>query len=402
MNMITVNEASKAIMNHEHPLGIVEMPFESSLGFILAEAIYADRDFPPFNRVSMDGIAIHYDSWALTKSPQKIEGVAPAGQAQVVLKNTHNCIEVMTGSILPKNCDTVVRYEDVAIENGHARITIEEVTKGKNVHIQGIDGQKGDLLIGKGTLISPAEIGILATTGKSTVQVYQNHRIVLISTGDELVPVDQIPLAHQIRMSNSFQISTFLRSKGYEVSIRHLNDEAELMKKSIEGLMDDYDVIILSGGVSKGKFDYVPQVLQDLGVEKKFHKVKQRPGKPFWFGTAPNCTVFALPGNPISSFVCSVRYVLPWLEKNRFRSKPKPLYARLGDDVAFKPDLSFFLEVSLKFNEEGQIIAHPQRGNGSGDLANAPKVDAYLELPQGKDLYEKGEVHRLYPFRNFY
>jgi molybdopterin molybdotransferase len=402
MEMITVKEATSVIMSHQQELGVISIPFESAMGHILAEAIYADRDFPPFNRVSMDGIAIHYDTWSLTKNKQAIESVAPAGQPQVVLKDLNNCVEVMTGAILPENCDTVVRYEDLLIEEGNAKIAISEVLKGKNVHTQGIDGKKGDLLIEKGTIISPAEIGILATTGKSSVEVYKNHRIAVISTGDELVSVDQHPLPHQIRMSNSFQIASLLKSKGFDVYVQHLNDEPSQMKESIQKLMKTYDVLILSGGVSKGKFDYVPEVLQELGVQKHFHKVKQRPGKPFWFGTAPNCTVFALPGNPISSFVCTIRYVLPWLNKNRKSSQSPLLYARLADDVDFKPDLTFFLEVSLEFSPEGLILAHPQRGNGSGDLANAPKVDAYLELPQGKNLYKKGEVYRLYPFRSFY
>jgi len=222
----------------------------------------------------------------------------------------------------------------------------------------------------------------------------------VISTGDELVNITEQPAAHQIRRSNVYRLLTSLSAYNIQADSDHINDEPDEIRSKIAKYLETYDVIILSGGVSKGKFDYLPQILEELNVQKLFHKIKQRPGKPFWFGQfKKQCTIFALPGNPVSSFLCMQRYFSHWLEISQTGRPAAPAYALLDAAVHFKPDLTYFLEVKLSYNNQGQLLATPQKGNGSGDLANLADADGFIELPRGKNDFDKGEVHPVYFYR---
>ena len=208
--MISAQEALKTVLNSAQDFGVEEIPFLNSVGSILKEEIFADRDFPPFNRVSMDGIVIDYTSFKNGQRAFKIEGIQAAGSEQITLLNTKNCIEVMTGAVLPNNANTVIRYEDIRIDNGFATITIDTINKGQNIHTKGKDGKAGALLIQINTIISAAEIGVLASVGKSVVKVAKQPKVMIVSTGDELVGVAETPLAHQIRRSNVFTLVSLL------------------------------------------------------------------------------------------------------------------------------------------------------------------------------------------------
>ncbi|MEL7003883.1 MAG: molybdenum cofactor synthesis domain-containing protein, partial [Bacteroidota bacterium] len=214
------------------------------------------------------------------------------------------------------------------------------------------------------------------------------------------VDIDQTPLEHQIRRSNVYRLKTTLSHYGIEVETAHLDDDYKVIVNDLRDYLDRFDLILLSGGVSKGKFDFLPQALEELGVQKLFHKIKQRPGKPFWFGNHQNgCTVFALPGNPVSSFLCTHRYFKPWLDQSLGIKNTGIPFAKLADDVNFKPDLTYFLEVKLVFKEDATIEALPVKGNGSGDLANLVDADAFIQLPQGKETFNKGETYPLFLYR---
>ncbi len=410
--MITSQKALEIILDNTQDFGIEEIPFLESLGRVLKEDIKADRDFPPFNRVSMDGIAISYDAFAKGQIDFHIENIQAAGSEQVTLKEDTNCIEVMTGAVLPQHTDTVIPYELVTLENGVAIIDIKSVTNGQNIHKQGKDRKTNDVLIRKNGVISPAEIGVLATVGKSTVKVAKQPSVLIISTGDELVEVAEQPKPYQIRKSNVYTLVSLLEDLNITAETKHITDDKEILKKKIEQFLIDYDVLLFSGAVSKGKFDYLPEVLGELGVEKKFHKVKQRPGKPFWFGhTVPlgmseqsedkskKTIVFAFPGNPVSTFVGCVKYFYPWYKKSVdvvFENHQKAI---LAEDFTFKPDLTYFLQVRLE-NKKGLLVAIPVMGNGSGDLANLANADAFLELPDDKDEFKTGEAFPLIAYRN--
>ena len=395
--MISVKEALDTVLNSTQNFGIEEIPFIKSVGRVLKEVIVADRDFPPFNRVSMDGIAIDYAFFKNGQRSFKVEGIQAAGSKQISLNNPENCIEVMTGAVLPNKANTVIRYEDVTIENGIATINIDTINDAQNVHPRGKDGQKGDVLIEENKIISAAEIGVLATVGKSTVKVAKQPKVMIVSTGDELVGVAETPLEHQIRRSNVFTLVSLLELLNIPSETAHITDDKPILKSKIANYLEEYDVLLFSGAVSKGKYDFLPEVFDELGVAKRFHKVAQRPGKPFWFGENENCKVFAFPGNPISTFVNCLAYFYPWYYKS-VGVKANEETAILGEDVSFKPSLDYFLQVSLE-NNNGEIIAFPIKGNGSGDLASLVKTDAFIQLPNDKSEFKKGAVFKIIRYR---
>lgn len=398
--MITVAEAITIIDGTTKDFGEETIPLSQGIGRVLKEDWYTDRDLPPYDRVTMDGIAIQFKSYEQGRRDFKIEGVAAAGMELMTMKENESCLEVMTGSILPANVDTVIRYEDLEIIDGVARITIETVFYQQNVHFKGEDRKQGELIVKRNTVLSSSEIGVGASIGKHEIVVAKNPKVMVISTGDELVDIKLTPLPHQIRRSNVYRLVTKLQDFNIEAKSDHLDDEINQIKKVMSVYLEEYDAIILSGGVSKGKFDFLPQVLSELGVEKLFHKIKQKPGKPFWFGQyKEKCTVFALPGNPVSSFVCMQRYFNHWLQICLTGTSPVYPKAMLAEQVHFKSDLNYFLEVELNYDDQARLIATPKKGNGSGDLANLVEADAFIELPRGKDVFEKGAVYSVIKYR---
>lgn len=396
---IPYEQALSILTEHKSDFPIVSKPLEECVGAYLAEDLLSDRDFPPFDRVTMDGIAIPYTAFEKGQRKFKIEAVAPAGTPQKKLKDTSNCIEVMTGAIMPKGVDTVIRYEDLLIENGIAMINLDDLNRKQNIHFKGIDIAKNTRIVEKGKQLSSAEINIAAAVGKAELKVVQLPKAIIISTGDELVPVSETPELHQIRRSNIYGIKNTLTEWGLEADLEHLPDDKEKMLSIISQLLKEYELLIFTGGVSKGKFDYLPEVLEKLNVKKHFHKIQQRPGKPFWFGTnSTGRKIFALPGNPVSAFVCVYMYLQYWL-KESLGLESETLYTELKKDVEFNPDLVYFLEAKLESRADGTLIADPIKGNGSGDFANLVKTDGFLILPQNKSQFFANEVYPFVPYR---
>lgn len=398
MDLIKVKEALEIVVNNAQNFGIEKVDFLNSCGRILKENIFADRDFPPFDRVSMDGIAISSEAFSNGQRTFKIEGIQAAGSAQLTLQNTSNCMEAMTGAVLPKNTDAVIQYELLTIENGTATINLDALKSFQNIHLKGTDKKQGDLLINENTLISPAEIGIFATVGNTIVKVAKQPKVMVVSTGNELVEVGEIPADHQIRRSNVFTLVSLLEKLQIKAKTLHILDDKEVLLTKIESLLTNYDVLIFSGAVSKGKFDFIPEVLDQLGVKKLFHEVKQRPGKPFWFGKKGEKTIFAFPGNPVSTFVNCVKYFYPWHYKSVGLNFENKHQAILSEDFYFKPELTYFLQVKLN-QVEGKLMATPISGKGSGDLANLADADAFLELPDNRSNFTKGEVFPVIIYR---
>lgn len=400
--MIEVSEAVKIINEAQLSLPHTAIPLEKAVGRVLQQDIYADMDFPPFDRVMMDGIAIRWRDFEQGKRTYHIEGTQAAGHPQMKLKNSGSCLEVMTGAMVPEGVDIVIPYEDLEIDKSknEATVLIDQTTPGKNIHKKGSDKKQGDLLVSSGTIVGTPEIAIAAAVGQTELVVTKNPSIAILATGNELVAIDQKPQPHQIRRSNVYALAAELRRIGLKSELFHVVDDRESLAQTLKEMLDRHDVILLSGGVSMGKFDFVPDVLESLGVEKKFHRIRQKPGKPFFFGVVDQKNVvFAFPGNPVSTFLCFHRYFLPWLRKCLGVKDIIERKAVLSMDFSIKTNLTYFLQVKTYIDHEGRLIATPVIGRGSGDHANLLVCNSFLELPGGINIFKKGEVFNLIPFR---
>lgn len=397
--MITVQQAERIILENAADYGAEIVLFDKALGRVLAENIKTDRDLPAFNRVTMDGIAINFKAVEQGIKTFTIKATQAAGDTPTDIEGIDECIEIMTGAALPGTVDTVIRYEDVEIKDGKTTLLTGEIKKGQNLHLKGADKKQGEVILTPGQLITPAVISLVASVGETELRVKRIPRVAIISSGDELVEVGAIPSAYQIRRSNSYMLQAILAQQGLKATVKHIPDDPEIIKQQLGLCLQNFDVMLLSGGISMGKFDYIPQALKELQVTQLFHKVQQRPGKPFWFGRHDNgVVVFAFPGNPVASFMCTQRYFIPWLNASLGLSPKKDVYAILADDFSFQPQLEYYLQVKLHFNEQGQLLARPVKGNGSGDFANLADTDAFMELPLAKNEFKKGEVYRIWLF----
>jgi len=397
--MTTVEQAEKLIQAETKDFGNETIPFEEALGRSLAEDIKADRDLPPFNRVTMDGIAISYNAIEKGTKSFKIKATQAAGDQPVDIENLDECIEIMTGASLPGSVDTVIPYEHIDIKDGVAGVLNPSLKRGQNLHLKGADKKHGDLVAPAGQIITPSIISIAASVGKPELMVKKLPRVVVVSSGDELVDVGIQPSPIQIRKSNSYTIRAVLSQHNLKADLLHIPDDPEITREKIGYCLENYDVILMTGGISMGKFDYIPKALVEMQVKTIFHKVSQRPGKPFWFGKhEKGVLVFAFPGNPVATFMCLHRYFLPWLQSSQGLAAKRPVYAALNCDFAFKPELQYFLQVTLQFSEEGKLFASPVEGNGSGDFANLADTDAFIELPMARSEFKQGEAFRIWPF----
>lgn len=398
--MITVRDAERTVLSASKNYGTEQLPFMQSAGRILAEDVLADRDLPPYNRVTMDGIAIRFADYEAGVRVFNIAGVQAAGDMPDTPLACGACIEIMTGAALAAPADTVIPYEHLQLADGVARLGNEPVRAGQNIHVRGADRRRGELVLRAGRIMGPAEINMAASVGMSVLPVKKLPRTVFLSSGDELVEVTDTPLPHQIRRSNNYAAAAVLHRYGIEATLLHLPDDPLVIQKEIERCREQFDLIILSGGVSMGKFDYIPAAMEASGVRRHFHKVQQRPGKPFWFGTfGERGVVFALPGNPVSTFMCLHRYVLPWIEASLGFPETAPCMAALEKPIRFEPNLTYFLQVKLRNGADARLWAMPIEGHGSGDFSGLADADAFLELPMERTAFSEGEVFPVWKFR---
>jgi len=391
--MISYQEALATISKYPFEPKSGHLKLGEINGHILNEDLYADRDFPPYDRVTMDGISINYEAFDKGQRSFEIEKTIGAGMPQSSLEDTAKCVQIMTGAMLPLNADTIIRYEDITIEDDIATINVDTVKPRQNVHFKGEDKKQGDVVLPKGTVLGAPEMIIAASIGKPTLEVLLPPKAAIITTGDELVSIDETPLDHQIRRSSNYGVQDLLKQWNVGAKQYHINDDKQLIMNKLSSIISTVDLLVLTGGVSRGKFDFLPEVLEELGVVKHFHKVKQRPGKPFWFGTAPNgSTVFALPGNPVSTFACANVYIKQWLTKS-LGINDQTIYVKLNQDIDFAPPLTYFLECRAEFSSSGELEATPFRGHGSGDFANMSQANGFVILPSDKLEFKKGEVY---------
>jgi molybdopterin molybdotransferase len=312
------------------------------------------------------------------------------------------CIEIMTGSVLPEGADCVIPYEETSREGEWmvADPPADAAVAGRHIHRRGSDHRSGEVIVRSGVRLTGREIAVAASCGHPAVTVTHSPKIAVISTGDELVEVDALVAAHQIRRSNDHAIRAALINAGYPRADRfHMRDVRHEIEHMLWHILAEYDIVLITGGVSKGKFDFLPSELGRQGVKKIFHGVAQRPGKPFWFGLSGRLTpVFALPGNPVSAYTCLHRYVLPALDHASGLTPRPQLMAALAAPVEFKPKLACLLPVRLSSGPRAELLATPGPVNSSGDFAGLLETDGFVELPAGQDEFPAGYVA---PFRSW-
>ncbi len=397
--LITPRLAEEAIYSRLTCLPIESLPLTQCVGATLRENIYAERDQPPFDRVAMDGMAV--DSEALRRGLKRfrVQGVQAAGAPPVRLGDGDVAIEVMTGAILPPGSDCVIPVEQLEVAEGYASLSAAVVNSPyQNVHRRGSDSRQGALLLEAGTLLRAPEIAVAASAGMARVRVSSQPAVMIISTGDELIEPGDPIADYQVRRSNAYAVAATLRTRGFgRVGDDHVPDDEALMRERLALHLTTHEVVILSGGVSMGKFDLVPKVLQQLGVQEVFHRIAQRPGKPMWFGIGPHGqAVFGLPGNPVSTLVCLIRYVIPAIAEAMGTKRALPERLALAAPVTFQQALTYFLPVAIDHDDWGRPWANPRRPNGSGDFLSLTGTDGFVELPPGPNTYPKGFVTTVY------
>ncbi|HEY6644217.1 molybdopterin molybdotransferase MoeA [Povalibacter sp.] len=398
--MLSPAQAAAAIAEHATPLAADSLPLTHLVGTVLREAIVASRDQPPFDRVTMDGIAFASSAGQRTF---RIAGTQAAGAPRMVLASTDACFEVMTGAAVPTGCDCVVPVERISIADGAATVHDDvPLAAGMNIHPRGFDCRAGEPLLEPGTRLGPPEVAVIAASGLSHAQASRSPRIAVISTGDELVEPGEPVREWQIYRSNAYGVLASLQRRGYtHVALDHLPDDLDILRERLARHLETHDVLILSGGVSMGKFDFIPQVLTELGIAAVFHKIAQRPGKPMWFGVGrtpatEGRTIYALPGNPVSTLVCLGRYVLPGLAAAMGASQNAPEHIALAEPVDVKVALTLFMPVQCLSAAAGQVLARPRPTKGSGDFTSLIGTDGFVELPPGPTVVPAGMIVPFY------
>jgi molybdopterin molybdotransferase len=347
----------------------------------------------------MDGIAVDSESLRRGVREFRIQATQPAGAPPLKLKDAANAIEVMTGAILPIGCDNVIPVEQISMNGASAGLRAPVVTTPfHNVHRRGSDGRQGTLLLAAGTLLRAPEIAVAASAGMARIRVSSQPAIMVVSTGDELVEPGDPIADYQVRRSNAYAVAATLRQRGFgRIGDDHVRDDENALHQRLRLHLTTHEVLILSGGVSMGRFDLVPKVLMGLGVQEVFHKIAQRPGKPMWFGIGPQGqAVFGLPGNPVSTLMCLIRYVIPAIAAAMATKRDDRDRLALAAPVTVQAALAHFLPVALEHDDWGRAWAAPRPTNGSGDFLSLAGTDGFVELPPGPNTYPKGFVTSLY------
>ncbi len=380
--LLTVEEAWDAIAA-ALPAAKEEMcALDEAQGRTLARAVHAERDYPPFDRVTHDGIAIAYAALKMGQNSFSIESYAAAGNPVALLSNTHHAIEVGTGAPLPDGCDTVIPYELFSTSGPVASLhTGAVVARGDCLHLRGSDAVQGQLLLAEGQRIGVPEMAVLAGNGVAQVPVFTQPSIGILATGNELVAVDAPIAPYQIRRSNDATLKAALKAQGFgNVFCSWAEDDKDALTHVLKQMIETHDVLLVTGGVSRGAFDFVPGVMEALGVQSIFHGVAQRPGKPLWLGYRDNTVVFGLPGNPNSALTCLVRYALPLLKAMRGEGFTLAPAMPLAAGVKGLERLTLFMPVRV---EKGMAV--PLMSRSSGDFTGLLGTDGFVALPAGRN-----------------
>ena len=389
--LISPEEAFRIIKNQFPILQQESVSLASSSGRELGENIYSDRDQPPFHRVMMDGYAFQIAAWEKGIREFYVEGIQAAGEAPLTLKDENGCIEIMTGAVLPNDCSVVIQYEKLIRKENVVHFQVEDLKHFQNVHAKGFDKKFGEIINKEGTVIGPLEMACLASVGKTKVKVKKRLNVAVVSTGNELVEGHETPSDFDIRSSNLEMLQTLLKPHCEHVSVFRLSDDEQETAHFIQHELENFDLVCFSGGVSKGKYDYVAKALEESGIQKHFHGVKQKPGKPFFFGSKNETVVFAFPGNPISVLHCATRFLLPQVNSNSIED------AQLKSNYTNRSALTVYLPAFISTYKNGIRMAELILQNGSGDFMGAIGANGFIEILPNTEVKEN-DVLSFYKF----
>jgi len=393
--MITVDEALDKILSHIHPLGLEKVSILDSLGRVIGEDVHARRDIPPFDNSAMDGYALRSVDVreASQDRPVRLEVIEdlPAGYLSAKKVEKGKAIRIMTGAPVPKGADAVIPVEETEKENGSVSI-FRAATSSENIRKSGEDVKKGDRVISQGDIIRPAEVGMLASVGRSFVSVYQRPLVAILCTGDELVDVDGDLDEVKIISSNSYTLGAQVKDCGaIPLQLGIAKDRKEDIEEKLrQGIRAD--VIISSAGVSVGDYDFVKDVMKRLGMEMIFWRVAMRPGAPLAFGMIGEKPIFGLPGNPVSSMISFEQFVRPSLLKMIGYSKLfRPVVeAVLKEDIKKMVGKRYFIRGSLSF-EKNQYFVTTTGEQGSGILRSMVRANGLIIIPEKQEVVRAGE-----------
>lgn len=390
--MINIAEALELVRKNALKLETEIVPLEDCSGRVLAEEIRADRDYPPFNRSAMDGFAVRSGEYQEGMF-YAIADTLLAGDYREREYRSGEVIKIMTGAPVPDSFDAVVKAEDAETENDKVRFKLPAVGVFEHIARRGEDLKKNETAFNPGQRISPPEIALLASLGCSVVKVFKSPAVSVISTGDEVKSVGEPVLPHQIRNSNGPVLTAFFKKFGVDDVVGSLvGDNPEVLRIALEKAISSSDVVVLSGGVSMGEADFVPEVLRNLGVEKIFHKVKLKPGKPVWFGKKPGGpVVFGLPGNPFSSQVTFKLFIEPFLRESYQLAPQKLLYLPAAFERTKFGELEELIPAIL--TEEGGVSKIKACAfNGSGDVTATALSEGLVVHPAGLSAIKRGDI----------
>ena len=392
--MIAVGEALRIVLAHATPLGAERVGLSDAAGRVAAATIRSSRTVPAGDNSAMDGFAVRADDVAAAGARLRLIGTAPAGAALDAPVEPGTAAKIFTGGLVPDGADTVVRVEDTAEADGVVTVRVA-VKPGANVRRAGEDVAPGAIVLAAGTVIGPADVGVLASVGRATVAVHRRPRVAICSTGAELVEVDEVPARAQVVNSNAWALAGAVREAGGEPVVLPIARDRldEIRARLAEAARAD--VVLSTGGVSVGELDFVKEALDDLGVERLFWKVAQKPGRPLTFGRRDATLFFGLPGNPVSALVCFAVYVGPVLRRlaGHTRLHLPAVEATLATSLRKAKALTEFVRVQLRRDDDGGWVATPAASQSSGVLSAMSAGAGLLVGPAAVDVLEAGSRH---------
>ncbi|MFA6261836.1 MAG: gephyrin-like molybdotransferase Glp [Bacteroidia bacterium] len=392
--MITTSEAFHSIEKNLKRLPVITIPLMEATGYIVAEDVYAAVDMPPFAQSAMDGYAFSYNDWDGV-SPLQVVGEVAAGQWFQQTLKANQAVRIFTGAALPATTDTVVMQEKVEVSNDQLLIQDDNLKAGANVRPQASQTRSGELVVSNGVSINAGVAGFLATLGIAEIQVYTRPRIKILVTGSELIAPGRKLEKGSVYESNSFALFAALKEFYIDAAVVHCNDNCDEIAMAIRQSMEEADLLLITGGISVGDYDFVLPALKSCAAEIHFHKVKQKPAKPLAFATGKSKPIFALPGNPASVLTCFYVYVLPaiqWMQGHdqAFRNKQQ---SKLTAPVQKKSGLTHFLKARI---ENGSVT--PLTGQESYRMDAFVQANAFIRLEEEITQLQAGEYVEVIPF----